>query len=37
VLFRTLLLAVIAPAVILDANGRAMHDRAAGTVMLRTR
>ncbi len=37
VLFRTLLLAVIAPAVIVDASGRAMHDRAAGTVMLRTR
>jgi uncharacterized RDD family membrane protein YckC len=34
---RTLLLAVIAPALIIDATGRAMHDRAAGTVLLRTR
>jgi uncharacterized RDD family membrane protein YckC len=34
---RTLLLAVIVPALIPDASGRAMHDRAAGTVMVRTR
>jgi uncharacterized RDD family membrane protein YckC len=37
VLLRTVLLAVVAPALVIDANGRAMHDRAAGTVMLRTR
>lgn len=37
VLFRTLMLAVVAPALVIDANGRAMHDRAAGTVMLHTR
>jgi uncharacterized RDD family membrane protein YckC len=34
---RTLLLAFVLPAVIVDVSGRAMHDRAAGTVMLRTR
>jgi uncharacterized RDD family membrane protein YckC len=37
VLVRTLLLAVVAPALVIDSEGRAMHDRAAGTVMLRTR
>jgi uncharacterized RDD family membrane protein YckC len=37
VLLRTLLLALVAPALVIDTNGRAMHDRAAGTVMLRTR
>jgi uncharacterized RDD family membrane protein YckC len=37
VLFRTLLLAVVAPALVIDGSGRAMHDRAAGTVMLHTR
>lgn len=37
VLVRTLLLAVVAPALVIDTNGRAMHDRAAGTVMLRVR
>ncbi|HWC34326.1 MAG TPA: RDD family protein [Mycobacteriales bacterium] len=37
VLVRTLLLAVVAPALIIDVDGRAMHDRAAGTVMLRVR
>jgi hypothetical protein len=37
VLVRTLLLAVVAPALVIDTDGRAMHDRAAGTVMLRTR
>ncbi|HEU5033584.1 MAG TPA: RDD family protein [Mycobacteriales bacterium] len=34
---RTLLLATVLPALIVDASGRAMHDRAAGTVMVRTR
>lgn len=37
VLVRTLLLAAVLPALIVDATGRAMHDRAAGTIMLRTR
>jgi uncharacterized RDD family membrane protein YckC len=37
VLLRTLLLAAIVPALFTDGSGRAMHDRAAGTVMLRTR
>ena len=37
VLVRTLLLALVAPALVIDTHGRAMHDRAAGTVMLRTR
>jgi uncharacterized RDD family membrane protein YckC len=37
VLMRTLLLALVAPALVIDTDGRAMHDRAAGTVMLRTR
>jgi uncharacterized RDD family membrane protein YckC len=36
VLLRTLLLAVVAPALVIDTQGRAMHDRAAGTVILRT-
>jgi uncharacterized RDD family membrane protein YckC len=36
VLLRTLLLAVIVPALIVDENGRAMHDRAAGLRMVRT-
>ena len=34
---RTVLLATILPAVIVDVSGRAMHDRAAGTVMIKTR
>lgn len=34
---RTVLLATILPALIVDISGRAMHDRAAGTVMIRTR
>jgi uncharacterized RDD family membrane protein YckC len=34
---RTLLLAAVIPAVVADETGRAMHDRAAGTVMVRTR
>jgi uncharacterized RDD family membrane protein YckC len=37
VLLRTLLLAAIVPALFTDGSGRAMHDRAAGTVMVRTR
>jgi uncharacterized RDD family membrane protein YckC len=37
VLLRTLLLATVAPALVIDQDGRAMHDRAAGTVMLRVR
>jgi uncharacterized RDD family membrane protein YckC len=34
---RTVLLALILPAVIIDGDGRALHDRACGTVMLRHR
>jgi uncharacterized RDD family membrane protein YckC len=34
---RTLLTAVIIPAAIWDADGRGMHDKAVGTVVLRTR
>jgi len=34
---RVLLLAFVLPALIVDVTGRAMHDRAAGTVMIRTR
>lgn len=37
VLVRTVLLAFVLPALVIDASGRAMHDRAAGTIMLRTR
>jgi len=37
VALRTLLLAAVVPALIVDGSGRAMHDRAAGTVMVRTR
>jgi uncharacterized RDD family membrane protein YckC len=37
VLARTVLLAFVLPALVVDGSGRAMHDRAAGTVMLRTR
>jgi uncharacterized RDD family membrane protein YckC len=37
VLVRTLLLATVLPALIVDTSGRAMHDRAAGTIMIRTR
>jgi uncharacterized RDD family membrane protein YckC len=37
VALRTLLLAAVVPALVMDATGRAMHDRAAGTVMVRTR
>jgi uncharacterized RDD family membrane protein YckC len=34
---RTLLLAAVVPALIPDKTGRPMHDRAAGTAMIRTR
>jgi uncharacterized RDD family membrane protein YckC len=37
VLVRTALLATIVPALLTDSSGRALHDRAAGTVMVRTR
>jgi len=37
VALRTLLLAAVVPALVTDRSGRAMHDRAAGTVMVRTR
>jgi uncharacterized RDD family membrane protein YckC len=37
VALRTLLLAALIPAIITDGSGRAMHDRAAGTVMIHTR
>jgi uncharacterized RDD family membrane protein YckC len=37
VALRTLLLAALIPAIITDQTGRAMHDRAAGTVTVRTR
>ena len=37
VLARTLLLATILPALIPDRTGRPLHDRAAGTLMIRTR
>jgi uncharacterized RDD family membrane protein YckC len=34
---RTVLLATVLPGLFTDASGRAMHDRAAGTVTIRTR
>jgi uncharacterized RDD family membrane protein YckC len=37
VLLRTVLLAAIVPALLADSTGRALHDRATGLVMLRTR
>ena len=37
VALRMLLLAAVVPALIMDKTGRAMHYRAAGTVMVRTR
>jgi uncharacterized RDD family membrane protein YckC len=37
VALRTLLLAAVVPALVVDGTGRAMHDRASGLVMLRTR
>jgi uncharacterized RDD family membrane protein YckC len=36
-LLRTLLLALVVPALARDDDGRGWHDRAAGTVVLRTR
>jgi uncharacterized RDD family membrane protein YckC len=36
IVVRTALLAAVVPALITDSSGRAMHDRAAGTVTLRT-
>ncbi len=36
-LIRTVLLCVVIPAVISDADGRGLHDRLAGTVLVRTR
>lgn len=36
-LLRTTLLFFVLPAVITDADGRGLHDRAAGTVVIRTR
>ena len=36
-LVRTILLAFVAPALIPDASGRALHDRAAGTSTIRIR
>ena len=37
VALRTVLLAAVVPAVVADGTGRALHDRAAGLTMLRTR
>ena len=37
VLLRTVLLAAVVPALIPDASGRPLHDRACGTATLRTR
>jgi uncharacterized RDD family membrane protein YckC len=37
VALRTLLLATVIPGLFTDSSGRAMHDRAAGTTMIRTR
>lgn len=34
---RTVLLAAIAPALVVDSSGRALHDRASGLATLRTR
>ncbi|ROS73050.1 RDD family protein [Cellulomonas sp. PhB143] len=36
-LVRTLLLCLVVPAVVWDRDGRGVHDRAAGTVLVRTR
>jgi uncharacterized RDD family membrane protein YckC len=36
VLLRTLLLAFVVPALIVDSDGRAMHDKASGLRMVRT-
>jgi uncharacterized RDD family membrane protein YckC len=37
VALRTALLAAVVPALVVDGSGRALHDRAAGLTMLRTR
>jgi uncharacterized RDD family membrane protein YckC len=37
VLLRTALIAVVAPPLVRDVDGRGWHDRAAGTVVVRTR
>jgi hypothetical protein len=34
---RTVLLCLVIPPVVYDADGRCLHDRAAGTIVLRTR
>ena len=36
-MLRTLLLAVIIPAALVDADGRGLHDKLTGTVVIRTR
>jgi uncharacterized RDD family membrane protein YckC len=36
-MLRTLLLAVIVPAALVDADGRGLHDKFTGTVVVRTR
>lgn len=36
-LIRSLLLAIVIPAVVWDADGRGLHDKAAGTVIVRSR
>ncbi|CPU67518.1 Conserved membrane protein of uncharacterised function [Mycobacteroides abscessus] len=35
-LLRTVLLCLVIPAVVWDADGRGLHDRAAGTVLVRS-
>jgi uncharacterized RDD family membrane protein YckC len=37
VLLRTALIAVVVPPLVRDVDGRGWHDRAAGTVVVRTR
>jgi uncharacterized RDD family membrane protein YckC len=37
VLLRTLLLCLVVPAVVIDRDGRGLHDRAAGSVVIRLR
>jgi len=34
---RTLLLAIVIPAVVTDRDGRGLHDRAVNTVLIRAR
>jgi uncharacterized RDD family membrane protein YckC len=34
---RTILLCLVIPPVVYDTDGRGLHDRAAGTIVLRTR